>query len=437
MLWPVTAERAADGSLWIGGVAVASLAGEFGTPLYLYDVATIRAQCRTYVRTLASVYERTRVVYAAKAWLAPALLEILDAEGLSLDVVSGGELYVALTSGFPPDRIAFHGNNKSPAELRMALDAGIGEIVIDNFDEIRLLAALTAGRQTPANVMLRVNPGIDVHTHEYRKTGIVDSKFGLGIASGDAEIAVERILDTPGLRLRGYHAHIGSQIVEIDPFVDTVETVFAFAAKMRDRFGYLPEEISPGGGFAIDYLPGDPEADIAAYAERVGHAARVAAERWDMPAPVLTLEPGRTIVGRAGVAIYTIGARKVIPGIRTYLSVDGGMADNIRPPLYGAVYTAELVERPSVGDLETVTIAGKYCESGDVLIERVALPHCAYGELLAVPAAGAYCLAMASNYNLALRPAVVFVEDGVARLVQRRERFADLIARDSVPSSGT
>jgi diaminopimelate decarboxylase len=430
MLWPVTAERAQDGSLVIGGVSVKAIAAEHGTPVYIFDVATIRSQCRAHTRALGAAYERPRVVYAGKAWLSPGLLEIIASEGLSLDVVSGGELYVALQSGFPPERIAFHGNNKSSDELRMAIDAGIGEIVIDNFDEIHLLSELSAGRANPVDVLVRLNPGIDVHTHDYRKTGIVDSKFGIGIASGEAAQAVERILDAPGLRLRGYHAHVGSQIFDVEPFVETVDVLFEFAASMRDRFGYVPEHISPGGGLAISYREDDPHAPATTYADAVGRAASMAAERWDIPAPMLTIEPGRTIVGRAGIAVYTLGARKVIPGVRTYVSVDGGMADNIRPPLYGALYTAELVDRPSSGPMEAITIAGKYCESGDVLIDRVELPAFSYGDLLAVPATGAYCLAMASNYNLALRPPVVFVEDGAARLVQRRETFDDLLTRD-------
>jgi diaminopimelate decarboxylase len=432
MLWPITAERAADGVLSVGGVSLADLASEFGTPLYVYDVETIRAQCRRYTDAFESAYPQARVVYAGKAWLSRALLEIIAAEGLSLDVVSAGELALALAVGFPPERINFHGNNKTPDELRMALDAGIACIIIDNFDEIELLAELTAGRAEPQDVLIRLNPGIDVHTHDYRKTGIPDSKFGLGITTGDAEQAVEQIVAIAGLRLRGYHAHIGSQIFEIEPFVDTVDTIFAFAAAMRDRFGIVPDEISPGGGYGIAYEPGDPEPRLEAYAGEIARATVAAAERYDLPDPVLTIEPGRSIVGMAGVAVYTLGASKVIPDVRTYVSVDGGMADNIRPALYGAGYTAELVAKPTTGDLIPVTIAGKYCESGDVLIERLDLPAFERGDLLAVPATGAYCLAMASNYNLALRPAVVFVEDGQAWVVQRRETYNDLLLREVV-----
>jgi diaminopimelate decarboxylase len=432
MVWPVTAERTSDGALHIGGVAVADLAAEYGTPLYLYDVATLRMQCRRYMQALADAHPHTRVTYAGKAGMSRALLEIVAEEGLALDVVSGGELAFALACGFPADLIHFHGNNKTPDELRTALDAGIDAIVIDGFDEIDLLARLTEGRTDPQDVLLRLNPGIDVHTHDYRKTGIPDSKFGLGITTGDAAVAVERVLAIPGLRLRGFHAHVGSQIFELEPFVETVETLFGFAAGMREQFGFVAEEISPGGGFGIAYESDDPEPAIEAIVVAIADATEAAAARHRITDPLLTIEPGRSIVGAAGVAIYTLGARKVIPGIRTYVSVDGGMADNIRPALYGAAYTAELVHTPAAGATTTqpVTVAGKYCESGDVLIERVELPPFEPGDLLAVPAAGAYCLAMASNYNMALRPPVVFVENGRARLVQRRETVEDLLRRE-------
>jgi diaminopimelate decarboxylase len=430
MLWPETAKRDPQGQLWIGGVAAGDLAREFGTPLYVFDEATIRAQCRRYAGALAAEHPRGQVAYAGKAGLNWALLQIIREERLALDVVSAGELQLALWAGFPPERIHLHGNNKSQNELALALHAGIGAIVIDNFYEIELLADLTAGRAEPFPVLLRLNPGIDVHTHDYRKTGILDSKFGLSIETGDAARAVERIVELPGLRLEGYHAHIGSQIFEVEPFIATVDTLFDFAAQMRNRFGIVPEEIAPGGGFGIQYEATDADLPAAGYAEAVGKAAASAAARHDFPDPRLTIEPGRSIVGPAGVALYTLGAVKEIPGVRTYLSVDGGMADNIRPALYSAVYSAELVSRPSTGALLPYTIAGKFCESGDVLIDRVELPPFGNGELLAVPAAGAYCLAMASNYNMALRPAVVFVADGVARLVQRRETFEDLVVRD-------
>lgn len=430
MIWPTTTARDDAGTLNIGGVNVADLAAEYGTPLYIYDEASIRKRCTFYREALAASHPRPRVVYAGKAWMSIELLKIIHEEGLSLDVVSAGELYVALKSGFPAEKISLHGNNKGPDELKMAIDAGIKQIVIDNFYEIDCLAELTAGRETPFPVLLRVNPGIDVHTHDYRKTGIIDSKFGLGIETGDAEKAVARIVAVPGLELKGYHCHIGSQIFEVEPFVDSVYTLYEFAANMRSAHGIVPDEISPGGGFGVPYAPGDPEALVEEYVRAIGAAAREAAAEAGFADPELTIEPGRSIVGNAGVAVYTVGASKEIPGVRTYVSVDGGMADNIRPALYGAVYSAELVTDRNAGETRPVTIAGKFCESGDVLINEVELPEMHPGDLLAIPVAGAYSLAMASNYNMALRPAVVFVASGSARLVQRRETFEDLVLRD-------
>ncbi|MBA2452993.1 MAG: diaminopimelate decarboxylase [Chloroflexia bacterium] len=436
MVWPITAQRDAREALSIGGVSVAELASRYGTPLYIYDEATIRSQCRLYTQSLTQAHPRPRVVYAGKAWLSLALLKIIADEGLSLDVVSAGELYVALEAGFPAERISFHGNNKAPDELKMALDSNIGQIVVDNFYEIDCLEELTANRTEPFPVLLRLNPGIDVHTHDYRKTGIVDSKFGLGIQTGDAACAVERLVNAPGLVLRGYHAHVGSQIFEVEPFVDTVNAIFDFAGEMKERHGVIPDEMSPGGGFGIQYEESDPAAPVEEYIQAIGAAAQMAARRIGIPDPEFTIEPGRSIVGTAGIAVYTVGATKVIPGVRTYVSVDGGMADNIRPALYGAVYSAELVTGRKDEPVELVTIAGKFCESGDVLIDKTTLPQLTAGDLVAVPVVGAYSLAMASNYNMALRPAVVFVSEGETRLVQRRETFQDLVQRDVAQMTG-
>lgn len=430
MLWPVTAERDEAGRLAIGGIPMTDLADSYGTPLYVYDERTIRQQCRAYREAFEQVYPRSRVVYAGKAFLAPGLVRIIDEEGLSLDVVSGGELYVAVQSGFPAERITFHGNNKTPEELSMALDAGVGEIVIDNFYEIDLLEKLLAEHGAQVDVLLRLNPGIDTHTHDYRKTGIVDSKFGLLIESGDAGQAVERITGIDGLRLRGYHIHLGSQIFEIEPYVAAIESLFEFASDMRDRFGIVPDQISPGGGLGIQYESTDPDADVSDFARAIAAATRQGAERMGIDLPELVVEPGRSIIGPAGVAIYRVGSIKDIPGIRRYVCIDGGMADNIRPPLYDARYEAVLANR-SGGVERTVTIAGKYCESGDVLIRDATLIDPEPGDLIAVPASGAYCLAMASNYNMALRPAVVLVSDGEVSVMQRRERFEDLLLRDA------
>ncbi len=437
MLWPITAGTNAEGHLTIDGVDLVTLAREWGTPLYVYDEATIRDRSRAYRRAFAAHYPETEVIYAAKAYLSPALLAILVEEGLGLDVVSGGELGMALRCGFPAERIVFHGNNKSPDELRAALAAGVGRLVVDNALELERLIALGEGLGIRVPVVLRLNPGIEAHTHEYRQTGVIDSKFGLPTIDDQAERAVERALAAPAIDLLGFHAHVGSQIFELAPYRRTVEALFAFAARVRDRHGFVPRELSPGGGLAIAYTP-DEEREGAALddlAATIGGAVRDAATEHDLPPPRLTVEPGRSIVGPAGVALYTVGAIKDIPGVRRYASVDGGMADNIRPALYGAEYTARLANRVAnpKTPTERVTVAGKGCESGDILIRDIALPPLAPGYLLALPAAGAYCLAMASNYNLAPRPAVVFVRDGWPRLVRRRETLDDLLRAEVWP----
>lgn len=429
MLWPLTTTRDAAGSLSIGGVSLTDLAQELGTPLYIYDERTILESIRAYRTVFERRYPATRVAYAGKAYLSRWLLSILNEEGLYLDVVSGGELYVAHASGFPMERVIFHGNNKTEDELRLALELGCGEIVIDNPHEIDLLEKLGPGARNPLDVMLRISPGVDAHTHEYRKTGLIDSKFGLPIETGDAARAVERIAGIKWLRLLGYHAHVGSQIFEVEPFVAALGILFQFAADMEERVGVKPVRMSPGGGLGIQYESSDPDVDIDDYADRLAGSIGKAVDRFRLDPPELVVEPGRSIVGQAGVALYTVGAIKDIPGVRRYVSVDGGMADNIRPALYGARYSVALANRQAAG-AQLVTIAGKYCESGDVLVHDVELPPLNPGDLLAIPAAGAYCLAMASNYNLSLRPAVVVVNDGHYRVVQRRERYDDLLSRD-------
>lgn len=429
MLWPLTTMRDAGGSLSIGGVSLTQLAQEVGTPLYIYDERTIRESIHAYRTAFARQYPATRIVYAGKAYLSRWLLSILAEEGVFLDVVSGGELYLAHASGFPMERVIFHGNNKTEDELRMALDLGCGEIVIDNPHEIDLLEKLGPGIRNPLDVMLRISPGVDAHTHEYRKTGLIDSKFGLPVETGDAARAVERVAGIRWLRLLGYHAHVGSQIFEVEPFVAALDILFQFAADMEERVGIKPTRMSPGGGLGIQYEESDPAVDIDDYAQRLAGTIGESVDRYRLDPPELVIEPGRSIVGQAGVALYTVGAIKDIPGIRRYVSVDGGMADNIRPALYGARYSIALANRLASG-AQLVTIAGKYCESGDVLVHDVELPPLSSGDLLAIPAAGAYCLAMASNYNLALRPAVVVVKDGQYQVVQRRERYDDLLRRD-------
>ncbi|MBM3135054.1 MAG: diaminopimelate decarboxylase [Chloroflexi bacterium] len=429
------------GHLTIGGCDATELARQFGTPLYVLDEATIRAQARAYKSAFATHYPDSAVAYASKAYLSLALARLLAEEGLGLDVVSGGELFVAHRAGFPPERVHFHGNNKSPEELAMALELGVGRIVVDNMYELRLLSELAARRGVTVAILLRLSPGVDPHTHAYNTTGLVDSKFGLPIVTGQAEEAVTEALRLPGLRLLGLHAHIGSQILELAPYRQTVATLFDFAAAMYARYGpgatergttespptFVLAEFGPGGGWGITYTPEQESPTIPAIAETIATAVRQNAARVGLPLPRLFVEPGRSIVGRAGVALYRVGAIKDIPGVRCYVAVDGGMADNMRPALYGARYVALAANHLHEPCTQTVTIAGKYCESGDILIQEAALPPLAAGDLLAIPAAGAYCLALSSNYNLALRPAVVMVCAGMARLIRRRETYDDLL----------
>jgi len=470
-LWPQEAHLDDRGDLWLGGCSATKLAAEYGTPLYVFDEATLRGRARAYLAALKQHYPGpAQVAYAAKAYLCRALAQLWNEEGLDLDVVSGGELHVALAAGFPPERIHFHGNNKTAGELQEALAAGVGRIVVDNFHELALLADLVDPARDPRvaaeplRIWLRVAPGIQAHTHAHIQTGHLDTKFGFTLTTGDAERAAVRAMRTPGLALVGLHCHIGSQIYETEELVAAAVRLVDFAADLRDRYGFLLHELSPGGGWGVPMTPADPAAPIADYVAALAGALTAACRQRDLPLPRLILEPGRSLVAPAAVALYTVGSRKEIPGIRTYVAVDGGMADNIRPALYGAQYTALRIGRRETssvkhevsdverraasgqggvagegcqtsdvegeGEWERVTIAGKFCESGDVLIRDIALPRLEAGDLLAIPMAGAYTLAMASNYNLARRPAVVLVNQGEARLIQRRESYADLLARD-------
>lgn len=433
MLWPESLARDTDGALVVGGVSVHDLTDRFGTPLYIFDEATLRARARRARSAFAGSYPNTRVVYAGKAYLSPAIVAILHEEGLGLDVVSGGELYAGLRAGVPAGDITFHGNNKSACELREAIRAGVGLIAVDNDDELTLLDRLATELGQPVRIVVRVNPGIDVHTHDKIATGVADSKFGFPVWTGDAARAVARAVAMTNVELAGYHAHIGSQLFDARAYELTVRSLVGLAAEMRDRHGVAPRIISPGGGFGIAYEKDDLEAAFAEMAAVIGSTLRAACDRAALALPELVVEPGRSIVGPAAMALYRVGARKEIPGVRTYVSIDGGMADNIRPALYGARYDAALANRAGGGEQERVTIAGKFCESGDILIPDVSLPRLAAGDLLAIPAVGAYCLAMASNYNLAPRPAGVIVNDGEARLIRRRETYEDLLAFDVMP----
>lgn len=430
-LFPPSTRVDEEGRLWLGGCLVSSLAQEFGTPLYIFDEATLRARCQEYRQVLMQHYPGAgQVAYASKACLNLALAQLFAQETLSLDVVSGGELYVARQAGFPAERIHFHGNNKTPTELAAALDEDVGRVVVDTARELDLLEQLAAERQVRVPVWLRLSPGIDAHTHTYRKTGLLDSKFGFPLKTGDAEHALVRALASSHLEPVGLHAHIGSQILEVEPFIEAVVVLLDFAAAMRASHDFELREFSPGGGWGVPYHEADSATPVDRYVRAVCQAVVEGCRRHGLALPMLVIEPGRSIVAPAAVALYRVGARKEIPGVRTYISVDGGMADNIRPALYGTRYTALAANKVHQPAQETVTVAGKLCESGDVLIRDIALPRLVAGDLLAVPMVGAYCLPMASNYNLAPRPAVVLVKGGKANLIQRRETFDDLLARD-------
>ncbi len=429
-LFPITT-GVSDDRLTLGGCSADELAAEFGTPLYVYDEATLRQICREFVGEFGSRYEDSQVLYASKAFINPALARLVSEEGLGLDVVSGGELAVAQAAGIPPEDIYFHGNNKGPEELEMALDYGVGRIVVDNFSEMELLDGLARSRGVVQDVMLRLSPGVDPHTHVHTTTGTLDSKFGFAIETGDAEAAMRLALKADGLDLVGVHMHLGSPIFELEPYAIGIDAVLTFVASL-ELDGFAMREFSPGGGFAVGYLRDSPPPPIGAYAEVIASAVERRCGDLGLGSPKLVVEPGRAIVGRAGVALYSVGSVKDIPGVRKYVSVDGGMGDNIRPALYDAAYEAVVANRMSDPAAEMVTLAGKFCESGDVLIRDIEMPVLERGDLIAIPASGAYAPSMASNYNLNPRPAIVMVNDGQARLIRRRETYQDMMLCDVV-----
>lgn len=421
------------GHLEIGGCDTVMLAKQFGTPLWVMDEQEIRSQCRKFKRAFIDNY-KGHVAYASKAFLSLAIAAIIREEGLSLDVVSGGELYTALQAGFPAERIYFHGNNKSRDELKMALESGVGRIVLDNLFELHNLEDLV--RQTgvnPVAVMLRIAPGVEAHTHEYCQTGQEDSKFGFDLSSGMAMKAAKAVISSDYLVLKGVHCHIGSQIFEEESFIVAAEIMLNFMADIYNETGYVVEELNLGGGFGIYYSQDDAPKDVGIYADKIHSAVAAYAGDLGIPMPKIIVEPGRAIVGTAGTTLYTLGASKDIPQIRKYVSVDGGMADNIRPALYGALYEATLANRASESRSELVSVAGKCCESGDMLIWDIKLPPVEPGDILAMSSTGAYCYTMSSNYNRLPRPAVVLVRDGKAEIIVRRESYEDVVRNDLIP----
>ncbi len=415
---PDTAKINKQNHLEIGGCDTLDLVKEFGTPLFVMDEATIRNRCKSYINSFRKYHSNTDVAFACKALCTAGILKVVASEGLGLDVSSGGEIYTALKSGCDPKKFYFHGNNKTKAELKMALEAGVGQIMVDTLQEIKNLDEVTQATGLRANVMLRINPGIEAHTHEYIKTGTIDSKFG--VPQNEIDDAVKAVQDKKLLSLVGLHAHIGSQIFDVKPFEDELKLLLGLVEK------YELEQVSLGGGFGISYLSSDEPPQIEAVAERITKALK------GKDNIKLILEPGRSIVGTAGITLYTIGAIKDIPGIRKYILVDGGMADNPRPILYQAKYDAKIANKANDKPGEKVTVAGRFCESGDILIRDIKLPKIEVGDILAVLCTGAYGYSMASNYNRVGRPAMVLVNDRNATLIVKRETYDDLIANDVI-----
>ncbi len=428
-LFPFSTEVNDQDHLTIGGCDAVDLVSEFGSPLYVFDEDTLRGMCRQFVGEFSKRYANSRVAYASKAFLIPYIARLVHEEGLALDIVSGGELAVAKAVGFTPEKIYFHGNNKTPDELAFALEYGIGHFVIDSFYELDLLQELAGQKGLKQDVMLRVSPSIDPHTHVYTTTGILDSKFGFSIETGDAAKAIRRAMDSSNLNLNGIHFHLGSPIFELEPYSAAIHAVLNYLTQFKEE-GLNLQEFSPGGGFAIGYVRDEPPPDISEYAEEITSTSISVAKELGFGEPRLIVEPGRSIVGRAGVALYTVGGIKDIPTVRKYVSLDGGMGDNIRPALYDSKYEAVVAGRMSAPANDVVTLAGKYCESGDVLIRDVELPVIKTGDIIAVPSSGAYAPSMASNYNLNPRPAIVVVKDGEARLARRRETYEDMMRCD-------
>lgn len=423
--------RNAAGHLTIGGCDLTAIAEEFHTPAYVMDENKIRQNCRVYRHAMDEYYGGNGLaLYASKALSCKAIYRIALEEGMGVDVVSGGELYTALRAGFPAEKIYFHGNNKTEDEIAMAIDRGVGRIVVDNIFELETLNRMAGEKNKNMKILFRIKPGIDAHTHSFVQTGQIDSKFGVALETGEAEEILRRAQQMEHVTVVGVHCHIGSQIFELEPFRLAAKTMMGLIGMMHEKYGMTLSELNLGGGYGIKYVNSDQPIDYDKYIEAVAKVVRDESARLGVKEPYLVMEPGRSIVASAGLTLYTVGAVKEIPDIRTYVSVDGGMGDNPRHIMYGAEYQAVLPEKPDAEPETVVTVAGKCCESGDILVRDAKLPKVEPGDLLAVLATGAYNYSMASNYNRIPRPPIVMVRDDKATLAVRRERYEDLIACD-------
>lgn len=420
-----------EGHLTVGGIDTVELAHEYGTPLYVMDEDLIREHCRSFKQSMDKYYDgKGLVCYASKAFCCKAMCRIMLEEGLGLDVVSEGELYTALSVGFPAEKLCFHGNNKTDHELSYALEQGVGRIIVDNIFELDRLNALAEKTGKTANIMYRIKPGIDAHTHNFIMTGQIDSKFGFALETGEAYEAVKKAISASHINLVGLHCHIGSQIFDIDPFVKAAEVMLTFIAKIKNELGFEVKELNLGGGFGIKYTEEDAPVAYEKYMEKVSaKVAEVCAEQ-KLTQPFILIEPGRSIAAPAGITLYTVGGKKVIPNIRTYVSVDGGMGDNPRYALYQSKYDVEVANKADLPKSEVVTVAGKCCETGDLIGEGMSIQSVEPGDILAVLATGAYNYSMSSNYNRIPKPAVVMVSGGKSRVAVKRETLEDIVRND-------
>lgn len=419
------------GNLTIGGIDTTELAKEYGTPLYVMDEDLIRTHCRSFKESIERFYGGNGLVcYASKAFACKEMYRVIASEGLGVDVVSGGELYTAIAAGTDPSKICFHGNNKTLDELKMALEYGVGRIVADNIYEMKMLDELCSETGKKASILLRIKPGIDVHTHNFIRTGQIDSKFGFALETGEAFEAVRFALDCKNLDFVGLHCHIGSQILDTEGFEAAAEVMLTFIKKIIDELGAQVRDLNLGGGFGIQYTEADDPLPYESFMEAVSAVVHKFCEENNIPLPFILIEPGRSIAAPAGITLYTVGGKKIIPNIRTYVSIDGGMCDNPRYILYQSEYDAVVANKASQPKDTVVTIAGKCCESGDLIGENMSLQDCEVGDILAVCATGAYNYSMSSNYNRLLKPAVVFIKNGESRVVVKRETLEDIIRND-------
>ncbi len=419
------------GNLQLGGCDLKAIAKEYGTPAYVLDENTIRKNCRAYVDSIKKYYDGNGIaIYASKALSCKYMYNLIAAEGMGADVVSGGEIYTALTAGFPADKLYFHGNNKSVEELEFALKNGIGRIVADNELELTRINEISERLGICANVIIRITPGVDAHTHEFIRTGQIDSKFGATLENGEADEITALASSLKNICLKGYHCHIGSQIFELAPFEHAAEIMMNFIGDMKDKYGVEADELDLGGGFGIKYVDSDTPIDYGEYMRAVSVVVKRVASKRGLKLPFIIVEPGRSIVAEAGLTLYTVGTIKDIPGIRKYVSIDGGMGDNPRYILYQSEYTVLSAENPQAPQNDVITLAGKCCESGDLIGENMKTSEFKTDEIVAVLSTGAYNYSMASNYNRIPRPPVIMVSDGKAKAVVRRETYEDLVRCD-------